>query len=1145
MFHNQNTPTFEDVTTADTGPEWTPVTDSEPLPIPLPVGTTVSQFTAEPKPVSARRRLTDGIAPEVPIYAAATRRKAAAAKAAPPKAPGAAPVQRAEIQPGSEIAGGGVDTSAVRAAIEARLGGPVPAPAPAPAPRKPRKPRKAKAAAATPATPAPVAPAPPARVEPAAVAPADYSTYGELWAGAARVAKPEAKLLLQHAGLSDKLPEVRSVERVITGTDVRAYLATHGVAEPTIPPLLPPLTEAEAAAIVDTLLSHNLHLLPLHPESKAPVERDWPNAAAPPREASISALTGSGNIGWNVGASNKIVVDAENAAATAAMVAAGYVPSIATANGVDPTSPKHGGRHFVFDVPAGADPTTLRSVLQLPLNGGTVDLLAGARYAVAPGSQLWEARSGRYAALEPWASGTTNGPAPAWLWGHGEAPAAVAELAGALAPRAARVRTASPEGDALTQAIDEIPWSDWLERYDVDRLLSYSGVDGTCGCDVAEYAAAKSGPRSVLLHDGCAYGYMAKAFSGTLIADWGREAGSRLQLAAFLSGKSAGEIMRELGIGGGGGFAEPDDAGDGLPAVDPALNDYQVRAAQEAAARLEFPVDYRVDPRGLLPRDRRGLAETVFGPRAAAAPVSIRANQAEAAEVIALALRGRVVRDAERSTKQTDILYGWDGDRFREDKDAAETAVKGLLHARNFAADPAESQTKIQVSGYRKATPEEAAEQLQDAKAAAAARGEVLDEQKFKASPVCFTDPAWAGTDQTTKAVARMVARERACRVESTTEFDADPRIVGAPGGYIRLRDDGYEIVTPDPRYRVTKLLGARADAACPTPKWTRFLEQFQPDNKVRDYLQELAGSGLEGVQNHHLIPVLGGAGGNGKGVFIETLTHAFGDYFAAMQGRTITTAGQKGHAVDYMPLKGARMAVWDEVPGTQIDVELFKKLNGGGMFSVRGIGEAPITFPLSHQGWLTSNNVLEIPPGQRRALRRRLRHIHCPADFSGLPGSDGAPIVGLAGQMWREEGPGIVAWVLEGWTRHARRGFTFDEPASVTTATDAAMASMSTWSAFCAEVFTITNDPGDCLYVSLIFDLWRHYRGENSDQGYSRPGSARAVPRALEQELPPTVKVVPSYGKYKAHATGVTWSPAGLELIQEMRVPAYMHAPD
>lgn len=55
----------------------TPITDSEPAPIPVPVaGATRSQFTGDPQPVFKRVSLVEGIAPEVALYAPA--RKAAA-----------------------------------------------------------------------------------------------------------------------------------------------------------------------------------------------------------------------------------------------------------------------------------------------------------------------------------------------------------------------------------------------------------------------------------------------------------------------------------------------------------------------------------------------------------------------------------------------------------------------------------------------------------------------------------------------------------------------------------------------------------------------------------------------------------------------------------------------------------------------------------------------------------------------------------------------------------------------------------------------------------------------------------------------------------------------------------------------------------
>ena len=1098
-----------------------PVTMSEPRPLPEPheiVSGTADYIARNPMPPPwTPPRVTAGMVPDVALYAPEAKLRKAKQKAKPRKAPAAVM--------------------------------PVPVPAPAPPAVMPMAPAVVTPvpAAVTPVppvvtpAPAPVAPAPaaPAPVPPAPAAPAPpYSAYGQLWEGSARITNPEASLLLRRAGLYDRRAEVRSLTQVIAGDDVRAYLAAQGIAETVVPPLLPALTEAEAATIVDALLGHGLHLLRLQPEGKAPVESGWTTAETLTRDEAIEWLTGGGNLGWNVGRSNRIVVDCEDAAAVAAMVAAGFRVDVVTANSLDPTSGKFGGGHVVFDLPDDVDTDTLRSVLQVPLGGGTVDILAGARYAVAPGSQLWEARSGRYAAVGPFAEGTTNGAAPGWLWGHGEAPPAVAELAGVLAPRAARPRVASPGGDALTDQVDAISWDEWLDRYDVDRRISVIGVDGGCGCEVCHYEGAAT-DRSGILHDGCEYGFGAHFFSGTVQAGLGAEHASRLQLAAWLAGRTVGDIMREMGLGGPA-FGNDDDAAadpDGLPEVDPELATYQARAAHERAASTSFPHDFTVDPRTLLPRDRRGLHAAVFGPRASAVPVSVRCNQAEAAEAIAHALQGRVLRDAERSSKERDVLYGWDGEHFREDKDAAETAVKGLMHARNFAADPAEAQTKVQVVSFRKPTPDEKEEQLKAMREKFASMGVALDETKFRAQPVPFVDPSWAATDQATKSIARMVVREPSCRVARTSEFDADRRVVGAPGGYILLGETTFKVVAPDPRYRVTKMLGAHYDPDWDREPWENFMATFLRDPAVRSYVQELAGSSLEGGQDNHAVPLLSGAGGNGKGVFLEGLKFIMGDYYAAMEGRTLTKEGRRGHSVDYMPLRGARVAVWEELPGTQVDVDLLKQLSGGGDFTCRGIGESPITFPLTHQPWLTSNNNLELPPGQRRALRRRIRKIVCGADYSGEQGSEGKPIVGLGAQLCRQAGPGMVAWALEGWQRWAERGRTFDEPAAVTAATNEAMAQLSTWSAFCSEVFDVTGDAGDLIYIAPIFELWKYYRGENSDQTHSRPGGTRAVPAALQQELPPRmVKVVQSYGKYKAHATGVRWSQAGMELLQEMQ---------
>ncbi|MEZ5130329.1 MAG: phage/plasmid primase, P4 family [Mycobacterium sp.] len=567
----------------------------------------------------------------------------------------------------------------------------------------------------------------------------------------------------------------------------------------------------------------------------------------------------------------------------------------------------------------------------------------------------------------------------------------------------------------------------------------------------------------------------------------------------------------------------------GLPAVHPMLGDYRQRAVNELGSS-QFDIDWTIPAADLIPNDLRPLREAVHGPRATDKPLVLPAEEATCAQAIAKAVGGwKLARDVERSGTR-DFLLSWAGSCWVKDGDAGEVCVQALMHPHLLDTDPAVRQQKIVVFGTRKPDTEEEAEQRQAAMQAAQARGVVFDPSKWRPRPVPFEDRAWATSDSRTRAIARRVSRQLEVAVPDTNMFDADPFVVGTPGGYLLLGDT-VTAIAPDPARLVTKLMGAAYDPEWTRARWLKFMSEFQPDPEVLAFLQRLAGAALVGRQDEHILPNLSGEGGNGKGVFLEILRYAFGGYGVMMQTKVLTVAGSRGHAADLMPLKGARLAVFNEVPGVQLDAEQLKIINGGGAFSARGIAENPIEFPLSHMSWMSTNNLLEVAPGNRRAIRRRLRQIPCRADFSGLAGSS-KPIVGLAEKIWEAEGPGIVAWIVEGYLDYRRRGG-LDVPAAIDAATDEALAATSTWSAFCDEAFQVTRRKEDVIDVSPIFTAWRHYRGETSDQAHSRPGNERAVPKLLAQELH-GIWTEPSRGRQRARAVGLVWTDDGKELLKE-----------
>jgi hypothetical protein len=111
------------------------------------------------------------------------------------------------------------------------------------------------------------------------------------------------------------------------------------------------------------------------------------------------------------------------------------------------------------------------------------------------------------------------------------------------APRPPRIHP-DPHADRITQEIDAISWDEWLAE---DARTAVFGYDSD-GCQVRTWDLATSSFRSVILHDGCEHGYGAHGFSGSLVAEWGREHGSRLQFAAFVLGVSERSLAKRFGI---------------------------------------------------------------------------------------------------------------------------------------------------------------------------------------------------------------------------------------------------------------------------------------------------------------------------------------------------------------------------------------------------------------------------------------------------------------------------------------------------------------------------------------------------------------------------------------------------------------------
>ncbi len=226
-----------------------------------------------------------------------------------------------------------------------------------------------------------------------------------------------------------------------------------------------------------------------------------------------------------------------------------------------------------------------------------------------------------------------------------------------------------------------------------------------------------------------------------------------------------------------------------------------------------------------------------------------------------------------------------------------------------------------------------------------------------------------------------------------------------------------------------------------PRPKWEAALEQiFLGKQDVIRFFKRVLGLALIGEVIEHAIIILWGAGANGKSLIMETISHVLGDLAGTIptemllnQGRVRNSAGP---SPDMASLRGRRVIIGHETDeGTRWADGRVKQLTGGDRITYRSPHDKYMqSFVPSHTLFLLTNN-RPGAPGNDLALWRRVHLIEFGAQFVAHPKEKNEfPINKDLAKELREEGPGILAWMVEGCLEWQREGL--NPPAAVIEAT-------------------------------------------------------------------------------------------------------------
>ena len=357
------------------------------------------------------------------------------------------------------------------------------------------------------------------------------------------------------------------------------------------------------------------------------------------------------------------------------------------------------------------------------------------------------------------------------------------------------------------------------------------------------------------------------------------------------------------------------------------------------------------------------------------------------------------------------------------------------------------------------------------------------------------------GQRKTAGAVRDLARHDR--RIAASPEgWDADPLLVGIPGGVFDVR--AGKVILGEREQYIT-LRTAVAPAAGKPARWLDHMRRMMDgDDTMINFLHTYAGYCATGDTREQCFIFLYGQGQTGKGTFLLTLAELLGGYAAMSAASTFMHSNQDKHSSEIARLSGCRLVVIDETDGsTRWNEERLKRMTGGGKITAarkyHDEEDIQVTWKLAFAG-----NHKPALRGVGKEMERRIRLVKCNAS---IPDEDVDR--NFRARMIAEEGPQILNWILEGAVAWHDGGLPLPEAVS-----DATRDYLTSEDVIGDWITERCDDGGECDRPTAYrnYSAWMEKRGD-------RAWSNRAWWSALEDR------------GYRARKSDGQWRIVGLEL--------------
>ncbi len=317
-------------------------------------------------------------------------------------------------------------------------------------------------------------------------------------------------------------------------------------------------------------------------------------------------------------------------------------------------------------------------------------------------------------------------------------------------------------------------------------------------------------------------------------------------------------------------------------------------------------------------------------------------------------------------------------------------------------------------------------------------------------------------------------------------DFDGNPNLLGTPAGTVDLMTGDLRSADPTEGISRATAVGPSVDEDC--PGWKRFLgEATGGDVELIRFLQQWSGYCLTGHTREHGLVFMWGPGGNGKSVFLNTVSSILGDYAVASAMETFEAARSSRHSTDLAMLNGARLVTASETEeGREWAEARIKHMTGGDPITARFMRQDNFTFVPQFKLTLVGNHKPAI-----RSLDDAIRRRFMIVPFTRAPS---APDRELFDKLHHEY-PGILRWMINGsldWTQNG-----LIRPSQVAKETEAYFAEQDVFGHWLNESCDVAmgNDARSAT-VEHLYRSWCQF----AQAAGEKPGSAKAFHARMRQ---------------------------------------------